>query len=159
MSKSAYRWLVIVSFVVPALFMIGDATIFAHLIPPEIRGIIERRIEQQSADGSWGTLVFALFFTAVLVALPVNMYGLLRFKPWAPKFSIWFSVLSYVLVPFMGVSVHSGLSAAAMALGSMLWGIVVVLPYASPQVRSHFWPSQHSHNADTAPTSHEVSNG
>lgn len=159
MSKSAYRWLVIVSFVVPALCMIGDATIFAHLIPPEIRIAMDRHIEHQISDESTGTLVFALFSAAVLVALPINMYGLLRFKPWAPKFTIWLSVVSYVLITFMGVTIYSGLTAAAMSLGSMLWGIVVVLPYASPHVKSHFWPSQHSHNTDRAPAGHEVSNG
>ena len=92
---------------------------------------------------------------AVLVAFAVNVYGLMRFKPWAPKFSVWISVACYVVLPFMGVTVMSGITYAAMSLGSALWGIVVVLPFVSPAVRQHFWPGSHSLRA----AGHEVANG
>ncbi len=159
MSKSAYRWLVVVSCVIPALSMLGDATVFSHLIPPEIKEAVGRHAAQQIEDAGWGTLALAAAGIALLLAVPVLLYGLFRFKAWAPKFSIWFCVLAYVFVPFAGVSVQSGITYSAVALGSMLWGMVVVLPYVSPEVRAHFWPGDAASRANTQPTGHEVGNG
>ena len=96
---------------------------------------------------------------ALLVALVVNVYGLMRFRPWAPKVSIWTSVVCYLLLPFMDVAVQSGITSAAISLGSMLWGIVVVLPYASSVVRNHFWPGSHSDSMDKKLAGYELSNG
>lgn len=155
MSKSAFRWLVIVSFVFPTLCAIGDATFFSHLIPPEIQAALDQHTEQQVSEASWGILAFSMGLITLLVAFAVNVYGLMRFKQWAPKFSIWISVACYVVLPFMGVTVMSGITYAAMSLGSALWGIVVVLPLVSPAVRQHFWPASHSLLA----AGHEVANG
>lgn len=38
----------------------------------------------------------------------------------------------------------------------MLWGIVVVLPYVSPQVRHHFWLEQHTADAVSGSQSDSV---
>lgn len=142
MSKFAYRWLVIVSFALPTLCLIADATIFAHLIPPDLKAAMDRHIVQETSSPSWAMLAPFVGAIAVLLAVPFQIYGLLRFRPWAPKFGIWLSAVSYSLMPFYGASVYSGLTSTALSLGSMLWGIVVVLPYVSPQVRRHFWPDQ-----------------
>lgn len=150
MSKSAFRWLVIVSFAIPTLCLIADATIFAHLIPSDLKAAMDRHIVQETSSASWAMLALFAGAIVVLLAVPFLIFGLLRFRPWAPKFAIWLSVASYALMPFFGASVYSGLTSTALSLGSMLWGIVVVLPYVSPQVRSHFWPDRHTTDSPSA---------
>lgn len=155
MSKSAYRWLTIASFAIPALCLIADATIFAHLIPPDFKAAMDRQMEQELTSPSGLQLTSIAGTIAVLLALPFQIYGLLRFRPWAPRFAIWLSVACYILMPFYGASVYSGISSTALSLGSMLWGMVVLLPYVSPEVRSYFWPGRGSAHA----AGHKVPNG
>ena len=140
MSKSAFRWLIVVSYVLPTVFAIGDLTFLSHLIPSEFKEAQAIYDAAELEGDSTGTLLIGVLCIAALAAVPFQLYGLLRFRQWGPRFAVWFSVACYVLVPFTGVTVQSGINFAAMSLGSMLWGIVVVLPYVSPQVRRYFWP-------------------
>ncbi|MDH4417694.1 MAG: hypothetical protein QE485_10750 [Acidovorax sp.] len=138
MSKSAYRWLVILSFGIPTLSMIGDFTFFAHLMPQGLKDAMDRHIAQEMANPSWVELASYAVTVAIMLALPFQVYGLLRFRSWALKLAIGLSVVSYALMPFFGAAVYSGPTVTAMSLGSVLWGMILLLPYVSPEVRSYF---------------------
>ncbi|RYH28667.1 MAG: hypothetical protein EON54_23170 [Alcaligenaceae bacterium] len=142
MSKSAFRWLIVVSYVIPTVFAIGDLTFLSHLIPPEFKEAQAIYDAAQLEGDTTSTVLIGVLCIAAIAAVPFQLYGLLRFKQWGPRFAVWFSVACYMLIPFIGVTVQSGINFAAMSLGSMLWGIVVVLPYVSPQVRGYFCPNQ-----------------
>ncbi|RYF51361.1 MAG: hypothetical protein EOO27_30095 [Comamonadaceae bacterium] len=159
MSKVAFRWLVVATFAIPAFFLIADFTFLAHLMPPDLKAAMDRQVAEEAANPS--TVSIALFAAAlaVVLALPFQIYGLLRFRAWAPKFGIWLSVASYGLMPFYGAALYSGITATTMSLGSALWGIVVVLPYVSPQVRSYFWPGCAEPLSDMKTAGYEVGNG
>lgn len=156
MSKSAFRWLIVISYVVPSVFAIGDLTFLSHLIPSEFKQAQAIYDAAELEKVSTETVLIGMLCLAVLAAVPFQLYGLLRFRQWAPRFAVWFSVACYVLAPFTGVIVQSGINFAAMSLGSMLWGVVVVLPYVSPRVRRHFWPDQHLMDSVSAPQSDAV---
>lgn len=159
MNKSAYRWLVIVSFAFPTLCLIADATIFSNLIPPDLKTAMDRHIVEEAASPTWSTFASLAGAVAVALALPFLLYGQLRFRSWAPKLAIWVSVVSYGLMPFYGPAVYSGITSTAFSLGSMLWGMVVLLPYASPEVRSYFWPGSAQPFSAMKTAGHEVGHG
>lgn len=159
MSKSAYRWLVILSFGIPTLSMIGDFTFFAHLMPQGLKEAMDRHIAQEMEAPSWGTLASYAVAIAIMLALPFQLYGLLRFRSWAPKLAIGLSVVSYALMPFFGAAIYSGPTFTAMSLGSALWGMVVLLPYTSPEVRNYFWPGRAQPLRGMKTAGYEVGNG
>lgn len=142
MSKVAFRWLIVLSFGLPILSIVADYTFLAHLIPQELKAAMDHQFDQEMGDPSWVTLIASASGIALLLALPFQVYGLLRFRSWAPKFAIWLSVASYATMPFLGATVYSGLTATAISLSSALWGIIIFLPYMSPEVRSYFWPGR-----------------
>lgn len=159
MTKFAFRWLVILSFGIPTLSMIGDFTVLAHLMPQELKEAMDRHIAQEMVAPSWGAVASYAGALAVILALPFQVYGLLRFRSWAPKLAIGLSVASYALMPFYGPAVYSGLTATAMSLGSALWGMVVLLPYVSPEVGRYFWPGRAQPLSDMRTAGYEVGNG
>ena len=158
MSRTTFRWLVVASFAIPILCMVADATVFAHLVPTELKDAMARQTAEELNNLSWGVVASMVGTLAVLLGVPFLIYGQLRFRPWAPKFAIWLSVASYVLMPFFGATVYSGLGSTALSLGSMLWGMVVLLPYASTEVRDYFWPAQQVSKGHRLSSRHEAGN-
>lgn len=81
--------------------------------------------------------------TAVVATL-ASIYGLLRFRPWAPGFALWSGLAMCVLLVFGGPTVLSGLANGAFALASALWGAVIAMPCCAPEIRTAFWPDGHT---------------
>ncbi len=138
MNKTNYRWLVIASIAVPVLAEVIERVFMPELVPQGLRDAYESYLAEDQEE----SIVLALVSGALtaVVATLASIYGLLRFRPWAPGFAVWSSVAVCVMLVFVGSLVLSGLAYAAAALGCALWGVVLVLPYASPEIRAAFWP-------------------
>ena len=140
MSKSAFRWLIVVSYVIPTVFAIGDLTFLSHLIPPEFKQAQAIYDTAQLEGDTTSTFLIGVLCIAAIAAVPFQLYGLLRFRQWGPRFAVWFSVACYMLIPFIGVTVQSGINFAAMSLGSMLWALWLCCPMCRPRCEGIFGP-------------------
>lgn len=137
MGKSTYRALVIASLSIPILGMLAEYGF--DLVPRELTDLSQSLL-MQSEVGPMDWL-FLLAFSVLVVLGLVSFYGLLRFRAWAPRFTLWSSVATVVVACFSPPIVLSGLGNATSILGCALFGAVLALPYYSPEVRELFWPS------------------
>lgn len=138
MNTTKYRWLVIASIAIPVLAEVTERALMPGLIPAGLREAYESYL-QEDQDPTITLALISGALTAVVATL-ASIYGLLRFRPWAPAFALWSGLAACLLLAFIGSMVLSGLSYAASALGSGLWGAVIVLPYCAPEIRAAFWP-------------------
>lgn len=138
MNTTKYRWLVIASIAIPVLAEVTERALMPGLIPAGLQEAYESYL-QEDQDPTITLALISGALTAVVATL-ASIYGLLRFRPWAPGFALWSGLAACLLLAFIGSLVLSGLSYAASALGSGLWGAVIVLPYCAPEIRAAFWP-------------------
>ncbi len=68
----------------------------------------------------------------VVILLFVSIYGLFRFRSWAPRLSVIATALSLFCWPFSGAYAQSGLAFSISFLASYLWGAVIVLAFVQP---------------------------
>ena len=128
MNERYYRLLVIASVAVGLVGALFD-TLFPSLLPQSFRDA------QQIHDAGFSTLhlIVAMLLGIVSAVLYVaSIYGLYRFRSWAPRLSIITTVILIVVCPFTGVWVQSGVTVSFSYLASYLWGAVLVLPFTPP---------------------------
>lgn len=137
MNKTNYRWLVIASVVFPILAEVTERLLLPELVPQGLRDAFQNYLEEDQEP----TITLALVSGALtaLVAMLASIYGLLRFRPWAPGFALWSGLAMCVLLVLGGPVVLSGLAHGSFALGSALWGAVIAMPYCVPEIRAAFW--------------------
>lgn len=137
MGKSTYRALVMASLGIPILGILAEYGF--DLVPQELADLSQSLLMQSEVGlTDW---IFLLAFSVVLVLGLISFYGLLRFRAWAPRFTLWSSVATWVVVCFSPPIVLSGLGYSTSTLGCVLFGAVIALPYYSPEVRELFWPT------------------
>lgn len=138
MGKSTYRALVIASLGIPLFGMLAEYGF--DLVPHELTDLSQSLLMQSEVGPTdW---IFLLALSVLVVLGLISFYGLLRFRAWAPRFTLWSSVATVVVACFSPPIVLSGLGNATSALGFALFGAVLVLPYYAPEVREMFWPSK-----------------
>jgi len=138
MGKSTYRALVIASLGIPLFGMLAEYGF--DLVPHELTDLSQSLLMQSEVGPTdW---IFLLALSVLVVLGLISFYGLLRFRAWAPRFTLWSSVATWVVACFSPPLVLSGLGNATSALGFALFGAVLVLPYYAPEVREMFWPSK-----------------
>ncbi|WP_304351640.1 hypothetical protein [Comamonas testosteroni] len=137
MGKSTYRALVIASLVIPILGMLAEYGF--DLVPHELTDLSQSLL-MQSEVGPTDWILLLAFSVLVVLGL-ISFYGLLRFRAWAPRFTLWSSVATVVVACFSPPMVLSGLGYSTSTLGCVFFGAVLALPYYSPEVRELFWPS------------------
>lgn len=76
-------------------------------------------------------LVFGLGIVA-LVLYVACLYGLYRFRSWAPRLSVVGTVVAMAIFPLSGAFAQSGAAISASYLASYLWGAALVLAYVPP---------------------------
>ena len=110
------------------------------LVPHELTDLSQSLLMQSEVGPTdW---IFLLALSVLVVLGLISFYGLLWFRAWAPRFTLWSSVATAVVACFSPPIVLSGLGNATSGLGFALFGAVLALPYYSPEVREMFWPSK-----------------
>ncbi|KGH05240.1 hypothetical protein [Comamonas thiooxydans] len=138
MGKSTYRALVIASLGIPLFGMLAEYGF--DLVPHELTDLSQSLLMQSEVGPTdW---IFLLALSVLVVLGLIAFYGLLRFRAWAPRFTLWSSAATVVVACFSPPIVLSGLGNATSALGFALFGAVLALPYYAPEVREMFWPSK-----------------
>lgn len=138
MGKSTYRALVIASLGIPILGMLAEYGF--DLVPQELADLSQSLLMQSEVGPTdW---IFLLALSVLVVLGLISFYGMLWFRAWAPRFTLWSSVATAVVACFSPPLVLSGLGNATSGLGFALFGAVLALPYYSPEVREMFWPSK-----------------
>ncbi|MFH1660001.1 MAG: hypothetical protein ABIG35_11885 [Pseudomonadota bacterium] len=112
----------------------GIDYLFPNLVPQPLATALEA-IEQP--DWAVHPAFLWLIVVFLVVAGGASVIGLFRFSSWAPKLALAFSVILFILQPFSGVAVVSGLSMALNDLSASLWGAVLLAAFFS-QVKEHF---------------------
>jgi len=69
---------------------------------------------------------------ALVLAWLAGLIGMFRFKSWARPLSLYSTLIIYVLYPFLGTSLLSGVEAALFDASTLLWGAILAVSYFSP---------------------------
>jgi len=99
-------------------------------LSPEIASAIEK-------DQMFGLIEsYPLISLAILLPWLVGAFagvvGVFLFKLWGRALSLYSTVLSFFIAPFLGPVAYSGLSNALDEASITLWGVVLALAYFSP---------------------------
>jgi hypothetical protein len=114
------------------LLEIGSATVDL-LIPDLLSNSLSQALENEPLPSVLNNLWLSfLLFVPWLVITLVSTVGLLFFKGWARTLSLYSTVFSLGLYPFLGPALTSGWSSALSEASFMIWGAVLALAYYSP---------------------------
>lgn len=138
MKKLTYRAIVLASMLIPVTGW-GLESAFS-LLPASLKSVYDSMVIWGGIRSLNPLLLLAMVLTLVLAL--ASLYGLLRFRSWGPRISVYFAVISAVVSCFMGPSLLSGVAAAAGSAGNMLFGVALALAYWAPDVRAMFWPTE-----------------
>lgn len=133
MTPKLFRILLASSLLTAALGS-GIDYLFPNLVPQPLASALEA-IEQPEWAVHPAFMWLIVLFMAV--AGSATIIGLFRFSSWAPKLALAFSMVLFLLQPFSGVTVVSGLSMALNDLSASLWGAVLLAAFFS-QIRERF---------------------
>lgn len=128
MTTSLYRALVVASLVVGVASAALDY-VFPSLLSEQLRAAQASQLTEMSTPR---LLAFLLLASIALVLYIASMYGLYRFRPWAPRIALICTAVVLVIPPLGGASAQSGVAIAAAYLSSYLWGAAIALAYVSP---------------------------
>ncbi|MEJ5128625.1 hypothetical protein WH367_21465 [Comamonas sp. MYb21] len=135
MTKNQYRMLVLGGMVV-SIFA-GVVDIVFGLIPREL--YVQLSIRESDFD-------YVSMMIAVFVLLPMfiaGLYGTLRFKRWAPKFNILFTLIALLfLIVDSAPSAQSNVSQVLEFLATYAHGLALTLPFLHSDVKQMFWPAE-----------------
>jgi len=149
MTIPQFRSLLIASLVLGLAAGFFD-TVFPSAVP-------EALLQADTADNanlSMSTPMLAFFMLVVLIGVVgyiAAFIGLFRFRPWAPRFAIFSTVLLILIMPVMEASVSSGWASALTELSSTLWGVVLAVVYFSP-LKEKFIASRLEHETTSQET-------
>lgn len=129
MNASRFRLLLAASLVLGLLAAFIDQAL-PQLLPTAFRDV---NAAQQAAAAeqpmAWYMLVLAVLCIGGLIA---TVYGLFRFRRWAPWLAVAGSALTVFVTPVMGPLAQSGLAMGLGYASSYLWGAVLVLCFVPP---------------------------
>ena len=126
MSRTHFRLLIIASVVVG---LVGS---FVDLLVPTLVPDAYQAAQKTEEDSMSLTRLLA----ALAVALPglsfyfASVYGLYRFRSWAPRIAVVGTALILLAYPLFGTFAQSGVAVSLSYLASYLWGALLVLGYA-----------------------------
>lgn len=139
MDKSTYRTVVVTSVALPIAGLVAELAF--GLLPQELTEVYDAYM---FGDGvSAGFLVLGVLVLLLLALSVVGLYGLLRFRSWAPRLNLGLALVASVVLALMGPVLMSALGLATMTAGSMLYGAALALAWYAPPVRHWFWPESH----------------
>lgn len=136
MNRSSFRKLVIVGLGLPLLGALAESVLLPDLVPKSLQDSFETYVRETPDT----VQIMATGF-AFLVALPCTLicvYGLLRFRRWAPRFVFWSTAASYLPLLVGAPILQSGFGFAMTGIAGMVWGAIIMLTYFDPETRAEF---------------------
>lgn len=97
------------------------------MLPEDIK---EWREAQMSSVMDMRFWILTFSGSVIVIASLVAIYGLFRFKPWAPKLALAATAIGYLVWTLDVPTVQSGLGGALMSLSGCLWGAVLLQSYS-----------------------------
>lgn len=88
----------------------------------------DREPETWIMRNSW---VAGSLLGALVVAWLVGLIGLFGFKTWARPLSLYSTLAGFLVYPFLGASLSSGIESALFEASATLWGAILALSYFS----------------------------
>jgi uncharacterized membrane protein (DUF2068 family) len=128
MTKSQYRTIVLLSFTLGLIGAFLDFVI-PSLIPEAIR---KAQAEHDAAMSMTRQFIGVLFIFGGVGLSWIAIYGLYRFRRWAPRLAVVGTVISLFALPVFNFTSQSGFASAFISLSTSLWGAAVVLCYVNP---------------------------
>ncbi len=104
-----------------------------QLIPASLTQAEEAISEPAILQNWWGIAVILLWPFCYLG----SMIGMLFFRKWARSMAFWTTLVSFLILPFLSVTVSSGLGAALDSAASTMCGAALALAYFGP-IRGRF---------------------
>jgi hypothetical protein len=139
MTRTHFRFLLIASVVVG---LVGG---FVDLVVPSLISDAFHAAEKAQVDSMSLAHLIAFLAPSVVGALLyfASLYGLYRFRSWAPRMAVVGTALILIGSSVTGTSAQSGVAASLSYLASYLWGAVLVLSYV-PSFKNQFLRSADS---------------
>jgi hypothetical protein len=110
-----------------------SSVLFDVLVPSALPEVFTHAQEAYDALPERDDSVLLVLIEIVcLVVSTAAVVGLYLFRSWAPRLAVISTPLVMLVTVLMGPVVVSGWGMMLADLSSILWGIVVVLPYLSP---------------------------
>lgn len=114
-----------------ALGLVGAFLDFA--IPSLVPSVILKAVQEHDAAMSMTRQFIGVLLIFAGVGLSwLAMYGLYRFRRWAPRLAVVGTVISLLALPVFNFTSQSGFASAFISLSTSLWGAAVVLCYIDP---------------------------
>ena len=102
-----------------------------------IPGLIPRSLREAQAaldtpEFTARELGLLVFFVAYTAAFLVCVVALFRFRHWAPRATLYLTIASVALYPFLGTGVASEWSQLFVDASGILWGAVLAMAHLPP---------------------------
>lgn len=131
---AVFRTLLVLSIVLSIVGAVIDL-----VIPGLVPKYLSDAYEAYAASEASMTAIFivGIVSLAMFVVAIVATVGLLVLQRWARSLALWSSVVSFLLYPFLGATLQSGLAMMLAYIAMTLWGAALAMAYYS-DVKSHF---------------------
>jgi len=108
-------------------------TAFDTIVPSALPDAFSQTQEAYDDSQTTTYLLLTGFGALVLFIVGVASFvGLYLFRSWAPRLAIITTALAMPITILIGPMAVSGWTTTLNELSSMLWGVVLILPYLSP---------------------------
>lgn len=133
MTPRTYRALLLASL---AFGILG--ALFDTVVPSALPDAFSQAQEAYDASQTTTYLLLTGFGALILFIVGVASFvGLYLLRSWAPRLAIIATALAAPITILIGPMAVSGWTTTLNELSSMVWGVVLILPYLSP-LREHF---------------------
>ena len=127
--ESRFRALLVASMALGLLGAFIDLAV-PTLIPPELAAAHD---DFAGSDlGMSAAVTFGVASVVLVVGGLVSLYGLWFFRRWGPRLAVGITVLAYLIYPFLGYNLSSGLASTLTDVSTLLWGIVLAMAFLPP---------------------------
>ena len=126
MTESRYRKLL---WIHVTLFL---AAIVATAFPDYSDSLASAYANEPQAWPMGSPWVFGGIAAVLLATWLTGLVGLFFFKDWARRLSLYSTLAGFLVSPFFGASLSSGMESALFEASSVTWGAVLALSYFSP---------------------------
>ena len=141
---SVFRWLLATSILLTLTGVISEFLTIS-MLPQSLQefAALEWDLEEPHSEADPNDFLLMLFAIAVLGLVTAGYFGLFMLKIWGRICFVASGVVTYLILPFLGPSVLTGISYTLYDLATLSMGAIVAMAYLSP-VRDHIEGSYQS---------------